>query len=137
MSALTERIAAEHRPSPWPDRPEGAIPFYRCAAGCVGTHLEDEGDTRRHVAEVTEAAVRAAVIDTSVAQSATWLGDKRTLTRGEEPGNDAYMEYVERVLTASGYDDIQWGPALLAIVLDRAVRETEKAIALGIARGTS
>lgn len=59
MSALSDRIAAEHRRAPWPDTVRGPIPYHLCAAGCEGVILEDEGDTRRHVAEVTEQEARA------------------------------------------------------------------------------
>lgn len=59
MTALSDRIAAEHYRAPWPDTVRGPVPYHLCAAGCEGVILEDEGDTRRHVAEVAAREARA------------------------------------------------------------------------------
>ena len=61
MSELSERVAREHHRTPWPDTVRGPVPYHLCAAGCEGVFLEDDGDTRRHVAAMTEAAVRETI----------------------------------------------------------------------------
>lgn len=63
MSGLSDRIAAEHHYAPWPDTVRGPIPYHLCAAGCEGVILEDQGDVRRHIADVTERAVRDTVAE--------------------------------------------------------------------------
>ena len=67
------------------------------------------------------------VLKPEMVQGPDWLGDKRTYDSAdaEEPGSDEYMEYIERVLTAAGYEDIPWGPVTLAIALDRLIRANE------------
>lgn len=62
MTALSDRIAAEHHYAPWPETVRGPIPYHLCAAGCEGVILEDQGDVRRHVADVTERAVRDTIV---------------------------------------------------------------------------
>lgn len=59
MSALSDRVAAEHYRAPWPDTVRGPVPYHLCAAGCEGVVLEDHGDVRRHVAEVAKREARA------------------------------------------------------------------------------
>jgi len=76
VGALSDRIAAEHHYAPWPDTVRGPIPYHLCAAGCEGVILEDQGDVRRHVADVTERAVR----DT-IAQQLANLEHTRAMTQ--------------------------------------------------------
>lgn len=61
MSALTERIAAEHEPQliegSWSD-------YYDCTCGAwssLDSHDESTGSLAAHVAEVTEVAVRESI----------------------------------------------------------------------------
>jgi len=116
--------------APWSD-PINAEHYGGALIGESIARAEDRAfvaDARTTVPTLV-AALRA-VLDLDLVESAEWLGEMRTFTGelAEEPGNDAYMDYLERVLWASGCGDIPWGPVFLAIVLDRAVRETEKAI---------
>ena len=77
MSELSERVAREHHRAPWPDTVQGPVPYHLCAAGCEGVFLEDDGDTRRHVAAMTEAAVRETIAaelhDLPTSRTAGWL----------------------------------------------------------------
>lgn len=83
-----------------------------------------------------DAALRA-VLKPEMVQRPDWLGDKATFDGedAEEPGNDAYLDYLERVLTAAGYTDIPWGPVFVAITLDRLVRANEDHAAITSALG--
>lgn len=82
------------------------------------------------------AALRA-VHRPDMVQRPEWLGDKVTFDSedAEEPGNDAYLDYLDRVLTAAGYTDIPWGPIFVAITLDRLVRANEDHAAITSALG--
>lgn len=60
-ATIAEKIAREHYRAAWPHTVEGPIPYWRCAADRCASLMESATDERRHVAEVTEAAVRAEV----------------------------------------------------------------------------
>lgn len=126
----TERDERLRKARDWAERLRESLP--RLPGGPTAFEetvlaLADEV-TRLDAVVTAQAATIRKLVDWDVVEDSSWLGSMSTQNiEGEEPGNEAYMAYIDRVLTAGGYDGFRWGPILLAIVLDRAVRETEKA----------
>lgn len=93
MSALSDKIAAEHRYAPWPDTVRGPIPYHLCAVGCEGVILEDHAELRRHVADVTEKAV-AERIETRAKAEALREAENFLRANMDEPHGDRAANHL-------------------------------------------